>query len=95
MPTYSYRCEKCGILELVQSISEPSLTSCPNCDSPVRRVIGKNVLVLFKGSGFYCTDSRNSTAAALNGGSSDSASDSAAEPKSTLSETRAATEAAV
>lgn len=65
MPTYNYRCEKCGVLEITQTITEPALENCPQCEGPVKRVIGRNMLVLFKGSGFYCTDSRHSKGAAL------------------------------
>jgi putative FmdB family regulatory protein len=56
MPTYDYKCEKCGRFEKTQRITEPALTQCPTCGSPVERLISKNVGVVFKGSGFYCTD---------------------------------------
>lgn len=65
MPTYNYRCEKCGVMEVVQPITEPALEICPQCEGPVKRVIGRNVLVLFKGSGFYSTDSKHTLGAAL------------------------------
>ncbi|MEI8083536.1 MAG: FmdB family zinc ribbon protein [Actinomycetes bacterium] len=59
MPTYEYICTQCGEpLEIVQSIHEPSLTVCPKCDGKLRKVFG-NVGVVFKGSGFYKTDSRS------------------------------------
>ena len=58
MPTYEYVCTECGNpLEVVQSIHEPSLTECPQCQGRLRKVFG-NVGVVFKGSGFYRTDSR-------------------------------------
>lgn len=59
MPTYEYVCTTCKTpLEVVQSITEPSLTDCPNCpDGRLRKVFG-NVGVVFKGSGFYRNDSR-------------------------------------
>ncbi len=59
MPTYEYVCTSCSTpLEVVQSIHEPSLTDCPSCeDGRLRKVFG-NVGVVFKGSGFYRTDSR-------------------------------------
>jgi putative FmdB family regulatory protein len=58
MPTYEYVCTDCGApLEVVQSIHEPSLTECPACQGRLRKVFG-NVGVVFKGSGFYRTDSR-------------------------------------
>jgi putative FmdB family regulatory protein len=57
MPIYEYRCEKCGKFEKLQKITEASLTECPTCGSQVQRVISKNVGIVFKGSGFYATDS--------------------------------------
>jgi len=64
MPTYEYVCTSCGApLEVVQSIHEPSLTDCPSCaDGRLRKVFG-NVGVVFKGSGFYRTDSRGKSTA--------------------------------
>ncbi len=65
MPTYEYLCTSCkSPLEVVQSIHEPSLTACPACgDGRLRKVFG-NVGVVFKGSGFYRTDSRSKSTAA-------------------------------
>lgn len=58
MPTYQYACTECGHrFEAVQSFSEDSLTSCPACSGQLRKVYG-SVGVVFKGSGFYRTDSR-------------------------------------
>ena len=64
MPTYEYMCTSCETpLEVVQSIHEPSLTDCPSCeDGRLRKVFG-NVGVVFKGSGFYRTDSRGKSSA--------------------------------
>ena len=64
MPTYEYVCTSCDApLEVVQSIHEPSLTDCPSCaDGRLRKVFG-NVGVVFKGSGFYRTDSRGKSSA--------------------------------
>jgi len=59
MPTYQYRCTECGEdLEAVQKFSDPALTTCPTCGSQLRKVFNP-VGVVFKGSGFYRTDSRN------------------------------------
>lgn len=72
MPTYEYVCTECGApLEVVQSIHEPSLTECPACHGRLRKVFG-NVGVVFKGSGFYRTDSRSKSTAGA-GGSSEKA----------------------
>ena len=59
MPTYKYRCKKCGHeFEVRQRMSDNSLTECPMCGGKVRRVVG-SVGIVFKGSGFYVTDNRN------------------------------------
>lgn len=70
MPTYEYRCENCGRMEIFQPITASPLQECPQCSGPIKRIIGKNIVVLFKGSGFYCTDSR----AASSEGSSEESS---------------------
>ena len=58
MPTYEYACTKCGHqFEAFQSFSEDALTQCPECKGEVLKVYS-NVGVVFKGSGFYKTDSR-------------------------------------
>jgi putative FmdB family regulatory protein len=58
MPTYEYACTKCGHqFEAFQSFSDEALTECPECKGEVQKVYS-NVGVVFKGSGFYKTDSR-------------------------------------
>ncbi len=58
MPTYGYRCGTCrNEFERVQRMSDASLTECPECGGAVRRVVHP-VGVVFKGSGWYVTDSR-------------------------------------
>ena len=60
MPTYEYRCTKCGEhLEVVQSFKDAPLTECPTCGGELRKVYSPVGIVL-KGSGFYKTDSRSS-----------------------------------
>lgn len=60
MPTYQYACKECDHrFEAVQSFSDPSLTVCPQCSGALRKVFS-SVGVVFKGSGFYRTDSRDS-----------------------------------
>ncbi|MGE5575846.1 MAG: FmdB family zinc ribbon protein [Syntrophothermus sp.] len=59
MPTYEYRCEKCGRFEHFQRISEQPLQKCPQCGGKVKRLISRNNNVIFKGSGFYTTDYRS------------------------------------
>lgn len=89
MPTYQYACTEpsCGHrFELVQSFTDPAASQCPVCSGGVRKVYG-SVGVVFKGSGFYRTDSRNSAgsggdgkAGAKAGGSSESGSGSEKKP---------------
>ena len=84
MPTYQYRCTECGEdLEAVQKFSDPALTTCPTCGGPLRRVFNA-VGVVFKGSGFYRTDSRNGSKSGADGdsGPEKSGSDKKAETKS-------------
>lgn len=60
MPTYQYRCTECGNeLEAVQRFTDPSLTECPECTGQLRKKFNA-VGVVFRGSGFYRTDSRDS-----------------------------------
>lgn len=57
MPTYQYACNACSHeFEVVQSFSDDSLTTCPECDGEIRKIYSA-VGVVFKGSGFYKTDS--------------------------------------
>jgi putative FmdB family regulatory protein len=58
MPTYEYLCNKCEhAFEVAQSFTEAVIEVCPKCSGEVRKVYN-NVGVVFKGSGFYKTDSR-------------------------------------
>jgi putative FmdB family regulatory protein len=60
MPTYQYACADCGHqFEAFQTFSEASLTACPECKGEVRKIYSA-VGVVFKGSGFYKTDSAQS-----------------------------------
>ncbi len=69
MPTYVYQCETCGQFEQWQSFKDAPLTVCPTCGSPVRRVITPAPIV-FKGTGWYSTDSRSAQSKAITGGAS-------------------------
>jgi putative FmdB family regulatory protein len=81
VPTYQYSCTDCGhFFEAVQSFSDDSLTVCPECEGRLRKVFNA-VGVVFKGSGFYRTDSRSqngskSESSGSTSGSSDSGSSS-------------------
>jgi putative FmdB family regulatory protein len=58
VPTYQYACTACGHkFDAVQSFSDASLTDCPECAGRLRKVFS-SVGIVFKGSGFYRTDSR-------------------------------------
>ncbi|HEV8670379.1 MAG TPA: FmdB family zinc ribbon protein [Candidatus Limnocylindria bacterium] len=86
MPIYDYRCDHCGhVFSAVQSFNDVALEKCPSCGKTPRRLISTPAIV-FKGSGWYKTDSRPA----------DKASDSSAEKKSetksgTKSETKTET----
>jgi len=92
VPTYQYVCtnpEDKHEFEVVQSFSDPSLTECPQCGSPVRKVYG-SVGVVFKGSGFYRTDSRagsSSGGGSSNGAAAKKESSSDSSPSSSSSST--------
>jgi putative FmdB family regulatory protein len=84
VPTYQYACTECGErLEKVQKFSDDPLTVCPACSGRLRKVFSP-VGIVFKGSGFYRTDSRNGNGVIAgakdksesNGSGSDSGSDS-------------------
>lgn len=76
MPTYSYACTECANrFDAVQAFSDDALTTCPKCNGRLRKLFG-NVGVVFKGSGFYRTDSRESAKSSTNGSSSNSDSSS-------------------
>lgn len=62
MPTYEYVCKSCGrSFEVFQSFTEEALSTCDVCGGELKKVFG-NIGITFKGSGFYKTDSRPSSA---------------------------------
>jgi putative FmdB family regulatory protein len=62
MPTYTYRCRKCGHrFDLFHGIKDESRKRCPKCRSRADRVPAGGAGILFKGSGFYITDYRSSS----------------------------------
>jgi putative FmdB family regulatory protein len=90
VPTYSYACTACdNRFDAVQAFSDDALTTCPKCSGRLRKLFG-SVGVVFKGSGFYRTDSREpakSAAGASNGSakSSESAGSSSSSDSSSSS----------
>ncbi|GAB7181331.1 FmdB family zinc ribbon protein [Kitasatospora sp. Ki12] len=80
MPTYQYQCTECGNgLEAVQKFTDEALTTCPDCQGRLRKVFSA-VGVVFKGSGFYRTDSRSSSSSSVSSGSSTSSTSSTPSP---------------
>ncbi|BAX94180.1 FmdB family zinc ribbon protein [Mycobacterium shigaense] len=72
MPTYSYACTECdNRFDVVQSFTDDALTTCEKCSGRLRKLFN-SVGVVFKGSGFYRTDSRESgkKSSATNGSAS-------------------------
>ncbi|MBL7092313.1 MAG: zinc ribbon domain-containing protein [Candidatus Omnitrophica bacterium] len=60
MPTYEYQCRKCAHrFEVFQQMTQAPLKTCPECQGPLQRLIGKGAGFIFKGSGFYTTDYRS------------------------------------
>ena len=90
MPTYSYACTACdNRFDIVQSFSDDSLTECPECTGKLRKLFN-SVGVVFKGSGFYRTDSRSGSSTASEPAKSDSSSSSSSTSKSTAAPAAAA-----
>ena len=91
VPTYSYACTECdNKFDQVQAFTDDALTECPQCSGRLRKLFGK-VGVVFKGSGFYRTDSReadnkkksSSSSGSSNGSESSSSSTSSSSSSST------------
>lgn len=106
MPIYEYKCGKCGVIEVMQRITEGPLKKCPTCRSKVERQISRGSFIL-KGSGWYATDyakkgtSNGSDTAASSGTTTDTTSTAsttdaakkpAAESKPAASEAKASSE---
>ena len=92
MPTYQYACTECDHrFDAVQAFSDPSLTVCPECGGKLRKVFS-SVGIVFKGSGFYRTDSRagaGSTVAKAEAGSDGSPSSTPTEKKTEKADAKA------
>ena len=62
MPTYDYKCLKCDKrFEIFQSMKDEPLKNCPDCGGEIKRLIGSGAGTIFKGTGFYHTDYKNSS----------------------------------
>ena len=100
MPTYQYACTECGhAFEQFQSFSDDALTECPECSGPLRKLFNA-VGVVFKGSGFYRTDSRDkapskeSSTPAASGASAEKKKESSSPDKKSGSTEKSSTPAA-
>ncbi len=95
MPTYAYACTECDHrFEAVQSFSDDSLTVCPECEGRLRKVFNA-VGIVFKGGGFYRTDSRAGSSvtsgSATNGSGSKEKSSSGSDKGSSSSDSSSST----
>lgn len=76
MPTYSYACTQCdNRFDIVQSFTDEALTVCSECSGTLRKLFN-SVGIVFKGSGFYRTDSRSGASTASEPAKSDSSASS-------------------
>ena len=92
MPTYQYVCTECATpLEAVQKFTDDALTVCPTCGGKLRKVFS-SVGVVFKGSGFYRTDSRSEAKSSVDAGGSASTSADSGSAASTASGGSSSTE---
>ena len=93
MPIYDYRCDHCGhVFSAVQSFKDEALEKCPNCGKKPRRLLSMPAIV-FKGSGWYKTDSRPGEKSSDSSSSSsdtkgDTKTDTKADTKTEKSETK-------
>ncbi len=90
MPIYEYKCEQCSLrFELRRSFDGKSEATCPQCGGNARRIFSP-VPIIFKGPGFYITDSREeSTAKAKTGPSSGETKEGGAKETPSSNETGA------
>jgi putative FmdB family regulatory protein len=87
LPTYSYACTECdNRFDAVQAFTDQALTACPQCSGRLRKLFGK-VGVVFKGSGFYRTDSRAASGSSNGEKKATADSSSASSPSSDTSST--------
>jgi putative FmdB family regulatory protein len=62
LPTYDYKCMMCDKrFEFFQSMKDEPIKNCPDCNGEVKRLIGSGAGTIFKGTGFYHTDYKNSS----------------------------------
>ncbi|MBF6512936.1 FmdB family transcriptional regulator [Nocardia cyriacigeorgica] len=94
MPTYSYACTQCdNRFDIVQSFTDEALSVCSECSGKLRKLFN-SVGIVFKGSGFYRTDSRSGASTASEPAKSDSGSSSGSDSSSSAAPAAAASTAA-
>jgi putative FmdB family regulatory protein len=92
VPTYSYECTECADrIDVVQAFSDDALTTCEKCSGRLRKLFG-SVGVVFKGTGFYRTDSRESGKKSMSSTNGSSTSESGASSGSSDSKTSSSAE---
>ncbi|HMM95006.1 MAG TPA: zinc ribbon domain-containing protein [Phycicoccus sp.] len=85
MPTYAYACTECDHrFEVVQSFSDDALTQCPECGGRLRKLFNA-VGIVFKGGGFYRTDSRSGSGSGSSGSGSSGSSEGSSSGSGTSS----------
>jgi putative FmdB family regulatory protein len=90
VPTYSYACTQCEHrFDIVQSFSDDSLSVCPECEGRLRKVFNA-VGVVFKGNGFYRTDSRNGSSSSISAAEKKTESKSESKPAAAAADGSAA-----
>ncbi|WP_433731386.1 FmdB family zinc ribbon protein [Nocardia sp. CA-129566] len=91
MPTYSYACTQCdNRFDIVQSFADEALSVCSECSGKLRKLFN-SVGIVFKGSGFYRTDSRGGASTASEPAKSDSGSGSSGSSSDSASSTSSST----
>ena len=80
MPTYDYQCRDCGaVTEVIHSMREDGPSVCDRCGGELRRVLYP-AGIIFKGPGFYSTDSRSGASKAITGSSAPASTPSTSTP---------------
>ena len=93
MPTYTYRCNNCGVtFDRIQKFTDKALTRCPECSGKVNRVPQASAVV-FKGSGWYINDSKGSSKSSTSKSSKKTTEATATETKTETAEKKPAEKA--
>ena len=88
MPTYGYECTTCHhSFDVFQKITADPVNTCPKCGNQVKRLIDGGIGIIFKGSGFYTTDYKNSSAPGTNGSSTEKNAESKESSKESSKDT--------